>query len=71
MSSDCEGRVLDVFWCHRLVPESGLASLPFWPSPQWASDHRDEVKPVFFFFYLFLPSFFVLFCFALFLFIFI
>jgi hypothetical protein len=39
------GRTLDVFWCHRLVPESSLDSLPFWPSAEWARTHRDQLGP--------------------------
>jgi len=36
---------MDVFWCHRLVPESSLDSLPFWPSKEWENTHRDELGP--------------------------
>ena len=40
------GRVLDVFWSHRLVPESGLEALPFWPSPHTISENRDALGPL-------------------------
>ena len=36
-------RTLDVFWCHRLVPDSGLDSLPFWPSTKWENANLDKV----------------------------
>jgi hypothetical protein len=39
-------KVFDVYWSHRLVPESKVNRLPFFPSDKWLLDHRDEIGPL-------------------------
>lgn len=40
------GKTFDIYWSHRLVPESKLTRLPFFPNEKWMSDHVDEVGPL-------------------------
>jgi hypothetical protein len=34
-----------VFWQYRLVPQSTIMELAYWPSPSWFSENRDRVAP--------------------------